>query len=98
MEPSNIDKNIAIDLFIFNWTHTSNGLGIIDVVKCGKILAAINAPDAKPIKNSNKEGECAIIETLPLSVREENDRKMMSVNGSVSNWRDVLGVSGKIVS
>ncbi len=84
LEPTNIDKNIAIDLFIFNWTHDKNLPGSIEVLKCGKIYPIIEAPFAKAIKNSTEKDDCIKIDTLPLSVYHKPESKIVSVNGSVS--------------
>jgi hypothetical protein len=83
LEPLNIDKTIAIDLFIFNWTLGENMLGSIEVVKCGKILPIIEAPLAKQVKISTQKEDCIKIETLPLSVYRKSNN-IVGLNGTVS--------------
>lgn len=80
----NIDKAIAIDLFVFNWTHGKDMLGHVDVFKCGKIFPSIEAPFAKKINNINEINSCVKTETFPLSVYGIPDSNSLSVNGSVS--------------
>lgn len=98
LEPLNIDKTIAIDLFIFNWTLGENMLGSIEVVKCGKILPIIEAPLAKQVKISTQKEDCIKIETLPLSVyRKSND--IVSLNGTVSwiSWKYIIRIRVGII-
>ncbi|XP_028410942.1 protein GPR107-like isoform X2 [Dendronephthya gigantea] len=82
LEPSNIDKNIAIDLFIFNWTHRNDMLGSIEVVKCGNIFPVIKASNVKQIKNPISLGYCTKSETIPLFVYEPKSSGKISINGS----------------
>ncbi|XP_046844508.1 protein GPR107-like [Xenia sp. Carnegie-2017] len=84
LKSSNIDKNIAIDLFIFNWNRKA-GKRHIDVIRCGKILPVIESEVGSSIKSMNtimdENRECVKIEELPLLVFEHG-RKRISVNGS----------------
>jgi hypothetical protein len=85
LEPTNIDHNIAIDLFIFNWTLDHNKAGNVEVVKCGKMFPVIEASFATAIiKNLTQKDYCVKIERLPLSVYQGPGSKIVSLNGSVS--------------